>query len=91
MPPENNEDFDASLTVTLNDLQDLRSTLSTDIFISYCAANAPSGGDLDNCVHPRLVKEDLNAAGFKWYVTMGTCCTDQVVAMWENLQGHGIL
>ena len=68
LPPDSSENFNDSLAVTMNALQDLRSNLSTDVFISYCEANVPSDEDLDNCVHPRTVKDDLKKAGLKWSV-----------------------
>ena len=65
LPPDKKENFDASLAATMNSLEDLRSNLSTDVFVSYCAENAGTGGDTTQ-VHPTMVVEDLKKAGFKW-------------------------
>lgn len=66
MPTDSSEEFDANLAESMHALEDLRSNLSKDVFISYCTANVPSGDDLEKCVHPKNVKQDLKKAGFKW-------------------------
>ena len=65
MPPDSGAEFDIHLAESVRALQDLRSSSSTDIFISYCTANLPVNPD-DDVLHPKTVRDDLNKAGYKW-------------------------
>ena len=67
MPPDSGAEFDIHLAESVRALEDLRSSSSTDIFISYCTANLPGSPD-DDKLHPRTVRDDLKKAGYKWYV-----------------------
>ncbi|XP_064623321.1 uncharacterized protein LOC135485349 isoform X1 [Lineus longissimus] len=69
-PPESGSDYDAHLEKTAHDLRNLKQTMSKQIVIYYCTANSPrSGQDWPGDVaHPRQIRDDLSAAGFKLWV-----------------------
>ncbi|KAH3812974.1 hypothetical protein DPMN_141417, partial [Dreissena polymorpha] len=66
MPPDSHSDFDLHLVQSIRNLRDLRKDLAADIFMSYCAKNAPS--NRASVIHPATVHEDLTKAGYKcWF------------------------
>ena len=65
MPPDNSSDFDMHLERNLQDLNNLRSSMTYEVFLVYCAANIPQIGDEGRRVAPRKIYDDLKMSGFK--------------------------
>ena len=66
MPPDSGAEFAAHLEQSVRALRDLRSELSTDIFITYCQDNVPvTPEDIKDLVHPQTIADDLKEEGYK--------------------------
>jgi len=65
MPPDNGVDFDMHLERTLHNLDSLRSEMTYDVFMMYCASNIPQIGQDNKKVSPRRIYDDLKKSGFK--------------------------
>ena len=66
MPPESSAEFDIHLNQSVGMLADLSTSLTVDVFLSYCDDNVPGLYEVDRKVHPRRVQLDLEKAGFSW-------------------------
>ena len=67
MPPDSTTEYDLHLQNAVRDMEDLKDDLSSDAFFLFCPANVPSEEEMDNIVHPKTIKEDLEKKHFKWY------------------------
>jgi len=65
MPPDNGVDFDMHLERTLHSLDSLRSEMTYDVFMLYCAGDIPRIGEEDRKVGPHKIYDDLKKNGFK--------------------------
>ncbi|WAR27954.1 PATS1-like protein [Mya arenaria] len=66
MPPDSHSDFDIHLVQSIRSLRDLRKDLAADLFLSYCAKDAPKSRK--GIIHPAQVCEDLRQANYKcWF------------------------
>ncbi|KAK3098103.1 hypothetical protein FSP39_016142 [Pinctada imbricata] len=66
MPPDTNNDYDVHMAKTMSGLQEMKKSLATDIFISYCEKDAPK--DRSKVIHPATVHDDLTNHGYTcWY------------------------
>jgi hypothetical protein len=62
MPPDSSSEYDVHLLKSMQALSDLGNSMSTDVFISYCAHQTPG----ESVVNPKAVKEHLEQAGYSW-------------------------
>lgn len=66
MPPQSNSDYSMQLTSTVQQLDELRDDLSSDIFLLYSEDDVPVESNTHKAVHPRQLKDDLEKHDFKW-------------------------
>ncbi|XP_023932352.1 uncharacterized protein LOC106160503, partial [Lingula anatina] len=63
MPPDSKSDLDMQLENSIRKLRDMRKNNSTDILVSYCAANLT-----ENAADPIKVVQDINNMGYTcWF------------------------
>ncbi|XP_070533769.1 uncharacterized protein [Ptychodera flava] len=66
MPPDSSSNFDVHLENTMRDLEDIRFSMTSDIFMLYCHDNLPKNGD--NAVDPKKVKDNLEKEGYSCWL-----------------------
>ena len=66
MPPDNTTEFDIHLAHSMKELDDLRTNLSTDLFISVCDADMQADLQSVTYVHPKTIIQHLTNLQYKW-------------------------
>ncbi|XP_069138297.1 uncharacterized protein [Argopecten irradians] len=75
LAPDDSKDYEVHLNNDVSALKQMQNEMTVDIFISYCAKDAPS--DRSKVIHPADVCADLEKEGYTCYFPQGKDLTSR--------------